>query len=359
MSFDGMIRSLRGQGKFCRGSGSPFTAAVCDAAADDIEAGGPITALVQPWRDAELMTAVDAAAPLRLAGAFHHAVLTGAAPALAAFYPPAAPDPAALDPAALGPAMAAVAAEQAEALIAFMGSPPQTNEVMRAYALLPGFLLVAAATGLPLTTLEIGASAGLNLNWGRFLYEGEGTDGAWAWGNPTSPVRLKGDWRGPAPRLAEIAEVQAFGCDVAPVDVSDPAQALRLLAYVWPDQTERVARLKAAIALAEETGLRPDKADAGAWLDARLKPIPGRAVVLYHSIMRQYLSAESAAAVDAALARAAAVATRESPVAWLFFEPDWRSGSRETQVRLTIWPGGVERLLSHAHPHATWVEPVI
>ena len=44
-------------------------------------------------------------------------------------------------------------------------------------ALLGGFLEVAHRTKLPLRILEVGASAGLNLNWDRYRYES--TDGAW------------------------------------------------------------------------------------------------------------------------------------------------------------------------------------
>ena len=43
-----------------------------------------------------------------------------------------------------------------------------------------GFLAVAAHTGLPLRTFEVGASAGLNLRWDRFFYEARGA----TWGPP-------------------------------------------------------------------------------------------------------------------------------------------------------------------------------
>ena len=347
MAFDAFPAVFEQQAQFCTVSGSPFTAQVLRIAVADIVAAGPIAALVDPWRDASPDKLVEDAVPLRLAAAFHHEVLAGAAPALEALYPPIVP----ADDALQAQLVKTTQAREAR-LTAFMRSPPQTNEVMRAYALFLGFLAVARETGLPLTTLEIGASAGLNMGWSRFRYEGEG----WAWGDPSSPVKLRGEWRGPPPALVDFPDVQALGCDVAPVNVADPAQALRLSAYVWPDQAERVARLDAAILLARKLHLRPDKADAGRWLRKNLGPVPGRAVVLYHSIMRQYLSKESAAAVDAALEAAAAAATPEAPVAWLRMEPDLRTGWRQTEVRLTLWPGGEDRLLAHSHPHGAWVE---
>lgn len=40
------------------------------------------------------------------------------------------------------------------------------------------------------------------------------------------------------------------GCDLCPVDVNDERAALRLQSFVWPDQTERLQRLRAAMEVA-------------------------------------------------------------------------------------------------------------
>ena len=73
-----------------------------------------------------------------------------------------------------------------------LDGPPQTNEAQRSAALAPGFLTVAALTGLPLATSELGASAGLNMAWDRFAYR----FGPAAWGDPASAVRLAPAWQG-------------------------------------------------------------------------------------------------------------------------------------------------------------------
>ena len=44
----------------------------------------------------------------------------------------------------------------------------------------------------------------------------------------------------------EIASIQ--GCDRAPVNLADPAAALRLKSYVWAEITERLARIDEAVA---------------------------------------------------------------------------------------------------------------
>ncbi|MGI8556918.1 MAG: DUF2332 family protein [Solirubrobacteraceae bacterium] len=51
----------------------------------------------------------------------------------------------------------------------------------------PGFLATAAATRKPLRTLELGASAGLNLNWRHYRFE---SVAGW-FGEPDSPVSLR------------------------------------------------------------------------------------------------------------------------------------------------------------------------
>ena len=348
--FEGFLAAAEGQAAFCDANGSPFTARVLRLCVDDVRRGGPVSVLVEPWATADGKRVVDDAAALRLAGALHFMVLSGAAPHVAAQYPPAQ-EPS--DDAALIEAIRRLVVRRGPDLIAFLRSPPQTNEVMRSFALLPGFLSIIRETGgLPLTTLEIGASAGLNMNWSRFRYEADG----WSWGDPASPVRLKGEWRGSPPPTAATVAVEAFGGDVAPVDVRDPEQALRLQAYVWPDQRERLSRLKAAIAMKRADDAAPDRADAAAWTAEHLHPRPGRAVVLYHSIMWQYLPPATQAATRAAIEAAGARATAASPVFHLRMEPEWSTGAHVTEVRLTAWPGGEERLIARCHPHGAWVE---
>ena len=75
---------------------------------------------------------------------------------------------------------------------------------------------------------------------------------------------------------------------------------------------------------------------------------PGRATVLFHSIVVQYLSAEEGTALHEAITAAGARATEDAPLAWLFLEP----GDEQTDVRLTRGPGGEERLLARAGFHA-------
>ena len=341
-----LVEALRWQANACRALGSPFTGGLLDLVADG--ALGPLDDLFAEWRDGDLAIHIRDATQLRLTGALHHLARTGAAPALAAQYPEARPD---TDWPALTDAARAALESHRTAVIAFMASPPQTNEVGRSFCLAPGFMQVARQFGLPLRIFEIGGSAGLNLRWDHYGYDFAGQ----SWGDPTSLVMLDNDWRGAAPDQHPVSVVERSGCDQSPVDVSDDETSLRLQAYVWPDQRVRLARLRGAIAVARAVPAPLDKADAAAWVAERFAPRAGTASVLFHSVMWQYMPDTTQAAVRAAIEDAGAVASPDSPVAWLRMEPSPDSAGHPMELRLTTWPGGEERLLATTHPHGAWV----
>ncbi len=332
---------------WCRSLGSPFTAEVLSALTDDIAAGGTTAGLVDGWPGDPAADAL----PLRLAGALHALALGGEDARLARHYPGATAASPEIDRPALRAAILASLAERTDVVRAFIASPPQTNEVGRSAVLLGGFLRVAAATGLPLRMLEIGASAGLNLNWDRFHYR----LGTARWGDPTSPVVLSPEWSGPTPAVGGPLRVgERRGCDIAPVDIEDPAQRLRLRSYVWADQTERLRRLDGAMALARAAGTRVERADAADWVEARTRErAEGCVTVLYHSIMWQYLPPATRAAVTKTMKRAGERADAAAPLAWLRFEPDDRQGPLD--LRLTTWPDGRDERLATAQAHGSQV----
>lgn len=345
---------FREQAMFCRTLGSPFMGALCDVMALDIEAGGPVAALVDGWPGNPRRDALS----LRIAGYLHHSVLTGAAPELAAAYPGR---DARWEINRIWPLARDWLAGTEAAARAFLKSPPQTNEVRRSIALLPGFLHLAAMYPGPMHLLELGASAGLNQNWDRFGYR------TTSWSRPgTSRVHIDTDWNGPPPEhlAAQVEIASRAACDQNPIDVSDPASALRLKSYVWPDQPERLARIDAAIALAIETSVRVDKADAADWLTAKLAARPETGLtVIYHSVFLQYPPADVRRALLAMTEAAGAEATAARPLAWLCFEPGaFFQGPDQTGInpndfvtRLRAWPGGEARRLLRADGHVTQV----
>jgi hypothetical protein len=309
-----------------------------DPAAADVEAGGPCWAVLEGHEG----DPPGSALALRFMGAVHRLVLEGRAPALARHYPSAGGQ------AGLGGAWAAfrdTLEQHRDMLRALVHRPCQTNEVGRAAALFGGFLLVARETGLPLRLLELGASAGLNLRWDHYRYE----QGDAGWGDRASPVRLADVFPdGFPPSGHRCRVIERAGCDTRPIDPCSADGQLTLLSFLWPDQRERVALLRGALEVARRVPAAVDAAGAPAWVTARLAtPIRGVATVVFHSIFMQYLSEDDRRRVPSVLADAGSRATGDAPLAWLRMEP----GGEQAEVRLTLWPGGAERLIANAGYH--------
>jgi hypothetical protein len=340
-----VVRALRLQAHACRSMGSPLTAGLLDRAADDAVAGGPVADLVAPWSGDDLKKLFGDAVALRLAAAIQNLALEGVEPELAAAYE-------ALDVERIWAAARAAMPRRLAEIARFMEHEPQTNEVRRCIALLGGFLEVARATGLPLRCFEVAASAGLNTSWDRYRYELAGA----AWGDPASAVRIDTDWQGALPPLdAKVEVVERHACDRRPTDLTDPVERRRLLSYYWPDQTERIARIRAAIDHTVATGLRVEAADAVDWVRSRVRLKPGAATVVYHSVVWSYLSPEARAGFTAAMEDLGAQASAEAPFAWLSKEPG-ASDYTVMDVRLRLWPGGEDRRIAQCAPHAAWVK---
>ncbi len=352
MGGDAIEAALRQQAHWCQLMGSPLNGTLLQAAADDYERGGIVRALLRDFAQEPN----DSALALRLAGALHHAVLTGRAGSLADHYPSVGGSFDAARGAALWGAAEAVLADDPDTIRSFLVHPPQTNEVARSGVLLGGFLTIAERTGLPLALLEVGASAGLNLLWEKFRYDLE----VGAWGNPDSPVAIHCLWRGQPPSLGRRPEVVSkAGCDRHPLPIATPADALRLEAYVWPDQTARLERLRGAIELARAETPAVEQADAATWLAATLDvQRVGQVTVVYHSIVMQYLDTVTREHFEDTLEAAGERATPEAPLAHLAMEPGLEQGRPMHALELTLWPGGRGRRLARVHPHgaeANWL----
>ncbi|HEX2559782.1 DUF2332 domain-containing protein [Phenylobacterium sp.] len=344
-----LISAFDSQAGFCERLGSPFNAALASTAAGAMRQGDDLEGLLRPWAGLTLQEIGEAAVTLRLLGACHDLALSGEAPELAAAYP--APERGGDPKAAWSIARTEMAARR-DRFEAFLGHEPQTNEVRRSAVLLPGFLAIAQATGLPLRCFELGASAGLNLNWDGFRYR----LGDFAWGPEDSDVQLAAEWRGPPPPLgAPIRVLERSACDRRPVDLTDPAQRRRLLAFIWPDQFERLAAARAAIDLALSRGVQVEAADAAEWPAGRAEAAAGAATVLYHSIFWQYLPEASRARLATLIETLGRAATPEAPFAWLRMEPP-PGDLAQIELRLTLWPGGEDRRLARVHPHGAWLE---
>jgi hypothetical protein len=330
--------SFAEQANWCERLGSPFTARLCTVLGERLDRSSAAGRHVLDWPH-DPSPAKDAL-PLRLCGGLHALVRSGVVPDLAAVYPPRAlPEEATLAE-RLRPVL-----DRAD-LSPWLDLPPQTNEVGRSAVLMAGLLVAAKALDRPLYLLELGASAGLNLILDRYCYDLGGAET----GDPASPLLLKPAWEGEPPPAAPLRIAGRRGVDLSPPD--DPE---RLLAYVWPDQTERLAQAEAAIGLLQADPPVIDRGDAADWLERQLAAptADGAARVVMHSVAYQYFADEVQARVTAAVEAAGA----REPLAWLRMENVPEDG--RFSLRLRLWPGGEDRLLAWTHPHGreiSWLD---
>lgn len=338
-----LVEAFRFQQRGCAQTGSPIYAELIGRMAEDIERGGVFAAIAAEHRGNPVLDAL----PLRVLGAVHAWVLEGGAPALARFYPSAGGH---FEPEGAWQALLDLAHERRDALSeAAAHRGVQTNEVRRSAVLMPGMLRVAAATRLPLRVREIGASGGLNLMLDRYRYE----LGPHRFGDPASALVISAEWSGAAPDLdAPLRIASRRGCDVAPIDLRDAAARTRLLSFVWPEQQERLQRLRIAMAIAAADPPPIDKEPAGPWVAREIRPVSGETTLLCHSVMWWYVPEAERAAIARSVEAAGDRATAQAPIAWLRMEA---VRAEETEVRLRVWPSGEDQHLATAHPHGAWV----
>ncbi len=358
------VAAMRDQAEACAAMGSPMYAALAERMADDLAAGGVVSEVLGPWAAAPASAAVT----LRLLGGVHRLVLQRRAAELAIWYPGVGGR---FDPGESGDldhlwqAFTAVCSAHGSELSAGLDQPPQTNEVGRSAALAGAlrYLVAEAAVGsgvaeaaghaapaLPVALAEIGASAGLNLRPDRIrITSADGTD---EMGPASAPVVMAGGWDTPAPGVGHPSAriVARAGCDRSPLDPLSAADRLTLTSYTWPDQTNRLARLRGAFAMAAAEPVPIVRADAADWV-RELSPRLGRWTVLWHSVMWQYLSPHDAAATRAAVNALGERASKTAPVAEVALEPlALDQGARDRgsagttdphfAVTVTIWTGG-------------------
>ncbi|MDP2775824.1 MAG: DUF2332 domain-containing protein, partial [Nocardioides sp.] len=322
---------------------SPMYAALCEQLADDLAAGGPTSVVLAGHEDDPGPTALA----LRLLGSVHRLVLERRAGALAAYYPSVGGT---WEPEAGWLALRALLAAEPGTVREWLDLPPQTNEVGRATALMAGLLALPWAH--PVRLFEIGSSGGLNLLADHFRYVTP--DGSV--GPQDSPVVLDPAWTGALPLPGSVGEppriVERLGSDVMPVDVRNTEGRLTLTAYVWPDQTHRLERLRGAFALADRIPYALRRETAGD-LVADLELVDGTTTVLWHSVMWQYLGRDEQDRVRAGIDALGARATAAAPFAHVYLEPSRRTPGAEHEflVWLETWPAGELRVLGTSVGH--------
>jgi hypothetical protein len=251
----------------------------------------------------------------------------------------------------------------------------QTNEVGRCTALLPGLCHIASSYGWdePLSLLDLGTSAGLNLLFDDYAYTYRASSGGAALtaGNAGSAVALDCTARGGTEHLPELrlpVMAERVGLDLSPVDPFSDDAVLWLLACQWPDNPTRFGRLRAALANVRAAP-RPPRLEQGDMVTDL--PHIGATLagdgplVVFHSWVAAYLDEEQ----QRTMVRAVRELGRTRLVHHLYCEspfetpglptppsPEAREGPDLATTLVHIGPGDAPPVrLADTHPHGYWI----
>jgi hypothetical protein len=232
----------------------------------------------------------------------------------------------------------------------------QTNEPARCATLLP----VLARLPQPLALIEVGASAGLCLLPDFYGYDYAGAmirPATVETGPPVFTCRVNETTPVPTgmPKI-----VWRAGLDLNPLDAADPAQAAWLEALVWPEQTDRLAHLRAALKIAAERKPRVVRGDLlGDALVQLCREAPTSAtLVIFHTAVLAYVEdqAERRAFAERVMSLCPYWVSNEAP--GLFPEVASRAGARGAPDRFLLSVNGAP--VAWTDPHGAsleWIGP--
>ncbi len=322
---DPMLGALHAQARACESIGSSMYTRLFRDLADDYADNGRTYAILAGRSARPIHDAI----PLRLAAALHRIVLSGRDDRLARHYPSVGGKP--------GPDFTAdfiaYMRDHMDEIDSALTQQVQTNEVGRSIVQLTLSHWLTTRDISHFDYLEVGASAGLNLNFDRYY----ACSGQLRMGTPSSEVRFMGDCFSHTPALPRVgARVhRKRGVDISPLDVTQREDELRLLSFLWPDQKVRLERTRAAISIAQQHVPLVDSGSADDWLQMQLSRPSDHAVMVFHSIVWQYLGAGTQSRMREALSEAGTRATTSAPLIWARMEP---SGP-VADVQVDVWDG--------------------
>ncbi|WP_349409898.1 DUF2332 domain-containing protein [Pseudalkalibacillus sp. SCS-8] len=159
----------------------------------------------------------------------------------------------------------------------------QTNEVRRCAYLFPLFSHIYDRVNKPLSLIEIGTSAGLQLLWDKYRYSygtGEG------FGNEKSNVHIhseiKGDVQLQSMNIPPVAT--RVGLDLHVSDLRDPEDHLWLKALIWPEHDERIELFEQASQCIQENQVDLMEGDGVALLNEVVEELPkDTAICIFHT----------------------------------------------------------------------------
>ncbi len=302
-------------------------------------------------------------APNMLFAAVQYLLLSGgdyAAHPLAAHYPIVSGNMRPMEPAF--PSFREFCLEhRAEILELIQTRRTQTNVVRRCTCLLPAFSMAQTESGLPLSLIDVGASAGLNLNVDhyRYRYLRGGRETA-TWGQAEARVTLEAELRGAGamPSLADDLTVRfRGGIDLNPIELGNEEELRWLRALIWPEHVERHQRLLDAAAELASSPIDLRAGDAVELLPEMIADAPAdTALTVYSTVALYQFPTESRQQFFKLLART----SQDRPV-WLVtleLRLEDIDDRQDPTLSITRFNGGVgqRQQLAKASPHGWWIE---
>lgn len=237
----------------------------------------------------------------------------------------------------------------------------QTNVVRRCTCLLPAFSIVQEESGRPLALIDIGASAGLNLNVDRYRYTylRGGREEA-TWGREEARVALEAELRGSGalpPLVDDLTIWFRGGIDLNPIDLTSEDELRWLRALIWPEHLERHQRLIDGAAELAQSPVDLRAGDATELLPRMIADTPGDAALTAYSTVALY---QIPAAGREQILRTLVETSRERPVWLVTLELRLEDIDDQQQPTLAIsrFVNGDRRRqqLARSSPHGWWIE---
>ncbi|TCW41572.1 hypothetical protein EDC32_1011238 [Laceyella sacchari] len=167
----------------------------------------------------------------------------------------------------------------------------QTNEVRRCAYLYPSFCMIHHLTEKPLSLIEIGASAGLQLLWDKYAYSYGDVQ---TYGDASSPVLISTEIRGEnRPFLLPTSPPVATRCgvDLHVSELTDSENVLWMRALIWPEHTDRVQLFEKAAEHFLNESVELIEGDGVALLPELASKIPEETVIcIFHTHVANQLS---------------------------------------------------------------------
>ena len=248
-------------------------------------------------------------------------------------------------------------------------SHTQTNDISRSAVLRLALAQQPAANTS--TLIDIGCSAGHNLHLDSYHSTFRAESGAWARsvGDGSAPT-LMCSVRSETPPDVEIGNFnRRIGFDPHPIDVQTD-EASWLLACVWPDQLDRIERLRSAIEWMKEHPVDLRERDALGALDD-VETMGHAHITIINSWVLSYLSDEDQRSYRQ---RLEALGQTRDPT-WVYLEQPSTTRALEhsqslvsdsqraelTAVTRIDWLSGTARVrhLGTMHPHGYWFHPTV